>query len=349
MPDWRVVERAVLAKAAGHGEDRLVVLEDGSGVHCAAVIDGVTDKSGRDFGGASGGAVAADCVARTLAALPGDVTVGEAVAFITAELAELRRTWAVADDDPLAPAAVAAVVWPRRRLMWRVGDVHLAVGHLAVDPVSADPLSVDHLSADPLSVDHLSADPLSVDHLSADCLSVDCHSVGRRSRGRLRWERHVGGKLIDTVLAGARAAYLHCLLLEGQHPETLAATDPGRALIRPVLERQATLANRDDAGPFGYGVLDGRPVPERFIETFLLPEEAWEVVLTSDGYLGPAPNLVTAEAELRASLQADRLRIMDHAATKGMAPDARSFDDRAYLRLSRDGYTGPADTHVPDA
>ncbi|MEV4108358.1 hypothetical protein [Nonomuraea sp. NPDC049695] len=288
MPDWRVVERAVLAKAAGHGEDRLLVLDDGRGVRCAAVIDGVTDKSGRDFGGASGGALAADCVARTLAALPADVTVGEAVASITAELAALRRTWAVPDDDLRAPAAVAAVAWPRRRLAWRVGDVHLA--------------------------------------------------VGRRDGGRLRWDRHVGGKLIDTVLAGARAAYLHCLLLEGEHPENLAATDPGRALIRPVLERQAALANRDDAGPFGYGVLDGRPVPERFVETFVLPQDAWEVVLASDGYLGPAQNLVTAEAELRASLRADRLRIMDHAATKGMAPDARSFDDRAYLRLSREEY-----------
>ncbi|GAA3262480.1 hypothetical protein GCM10020216_104160 [Nonomuraea helvata] len=293
MPDWRVVERAVLAKAAGRGEDRLVVLDDGRGVHCAAVIDGVTDKSGRDFGGASGGALAADCVARTLAALPADVTVGEAVASITAELAGLRRTWSVPDDDLRAPAAVAAVAWPRRRLLWRVGDAHLA--------------------------------------------------VGRRDGGRLRWDRHVGGKLIDTVLAGARAAYLHCLLLEGEHPEHLAATDPGRALIRPVLERQAALANRDDAGPFGYGVLDGRPVPERFVETFALPQDAWEVVLASDGYLSPAQNLVTAEAELRASLQADRLRIMDHAATKGMAPDARSFDDRAYLRLSREEHAG-----VPD-
>ncbi|MGW0194166.1 hypothetical protein [Nonomuraea sp. NPDC003201] len=283
MAGWRVAERAVRAKGTGPGEDRVVVIEDGGGVRCAAVIDGVTDKSGRDYGGASGGALAADRVAQTLVTLPDDVTVAQAVAAVSAELMELRRKWSVADDDLLAPAAVAAVVWPRRRLMWRVGDVHVSLGH--------------------------------------------------RDGG---WRRHPGGKLIDTVLAGARAAYLHCLLLQGERPEDLAATDPGRALIRPVLERQAVLANRDEAGPFGYGVLDGRPVPERFVETFVLAEDADEVVLASDGYLGPAQTLAGAEAELRASLRADRLRIMEHAATKAVAAGAESFDDRAYVRLSRD-------------
>ncbi|MFI7135548.1 hypothetical protein ACIBQ1_58560 [Nonomuraea sp. NPDC050153] len=282
VPGWRVAERAARAKGAGPGEDRVVVLDDGDGVHCAAVIDGVTDKSGRDYGGASGGALAADRVAQTLATLPSGVSVAEAVAAVSAELMELRRKWSVAEDDLLAPAAVAAVVWPRRKLVWRVGDVHVALGH--------------------------------------------------RDGG---WRRHAGGKLIDTVLAGARAAYLHCLLLQGERPEDLAAGDPGRALIRPVLERQAVLANRDDAGPFGYGLLDGRPVPERFVETFALTDDVCEVVLASDGYLGPARTLSGAEAELQVSLRADRLRIMEHAATKAVAAGAESFDDRSYLRLSR--------------
>ncbi|MBB5776644.1 hypothetical protein [Nonomuraea jabiensis] len=280
MAGWRVAERAVRAKGAGPGEDRVVVLEDDGGVRCAAVIDGVTDKSGRDYGGASGGALAADRVAQALATLPDGVTVAEAVAAVSAELMELRRKWSVAGDDLLAPAAVAAVAWPRRRLVWRVGDVHVALGHRDG-----------------------------------------------------RWRPHPGGKLIDTVLAGARAAYLHCLLLQGEHPQELAATDPGRALIRPVLERQAVLANREEAGPFGFGLLDGRPVPERFVETFELAEDVDEVVLASDGYLGPARTLAAAEAELRASLRADRLRIREHPATKAMAAGADSFDDRSYVRV----------------
>jgi hypothetical protein len=197
----------------------------------------------------------------------------------------LRREWSIAADDLLAPAAVAAVAWPRQQVVWRVGDVHIAIG---------------------------------------------CGSSGH-----VRWRHQVGDKLIDTVLAGTRAAYLHCLLIQGQRVEDLAAADPGRALIRPVLERQAALANRDDAGPFGYGLLDGRPIPERFIETFPLPDDACEVVLASDGYLGAAATLAAAEAELRASLRENPLRISTHPATKGVAAGAQSFDDRTYVRLSR--------------
>ncbi|MGI5292691.1 hypothetical protein ACQEVF_56600 [Nonomuraea polychroma] len=285
MSAWCVAEHAVIPKAGGQGEDRLVVLDDRDGVYCVAVIDGVTDKSGRDFGGMSGGARAAERVAETLAQLSPDASPVETVEAMTSGLMTLRREWSITADDLLAPAAVAAVAWPRQQVMWRVGDVHIAVG---------------------------------------------CGSSGD-----VRWRHHVGDKLIDTVLAGTRAAYLHCLLIQGQRVEDLAAADPGRALIRPVLERQAALANRDDAGPFGYGLLDGRPVPERFIETFPLSDDACEVVLASDGYLSPAATLAEAEAELRASLQADRLRIRDHAATKGVAASAGSFDDRAYVRLSR--------------
>ncbi|HUR08414.1 MAG TPA: hypothetical protein VM347_38150 [Nonomuraea sp.] len=141
--------------------------------------------------------------------------------------------------------------------------------------------------------------------------------------------------VVDRVLAGARAAYLHCLFAAGASSDDLAAVDPGRALILPVLERQSALANCEDAGPFGYGVLDGRPVPRRFIETFQLHDDACEVVLASDGYLRPSATLASAEAELDTSLRADRLRILAHAATKGVVPGADSFDDRAYVRLAR--------------
>jgi hypothetical protein len=168
-----------------------------------AVIDGATDKSGRDYGGLTGGARAARCVRDTLAAMAPDTSPEQAVEQITAALAELRARWGVVADDPVAPSAVAAVVVPALRLVWRVGDVHVALRH----------------------------------GTTWTCLPATKH--------------------IDEVLAGARAAYTNCLLGVGWAEEEIAAQDPGRDVILPVL-KQGRLANRPGS-PFGYGVFDGTP------------------------------------------------------------------------------------------
>ncbi|MFC6082654.1 hypothetical protein [Sphaerisporangium aureirubrum] len=279
---WVVAERSEVPKGPGAGEDRTVVLEDERGVWCAAVVDGSTDKSGRIHAGATGGALAAEQVVRTLRRLPPGTAPAAAVAEITADLHRLRARWGIEDDDPLGPSAAAAVALPRQGLVWRVGDVHIGIAH----PGGT-------------------------------------------------WRRHDGGKAVDRALAATRAAYLHALLATGATPGDLAADDPGRTVILPVLQRQAALANRP--GPYGYGALDGRPVPGRFVDVVPLPPGAHEMVLASDGYLRPDPTLEAAEHLLAESLRTDPLRIGDHPATKGVTPGARSFDDRTYLRLTRTG------------
>jgi hypothetical protein len=82
-------------------------------------------------------------------------------------------------------------------------------------------------------------------------------------------------------------------------------------------------------------VLNGHRVPDRFVEVFPLDEEVLEVTLASDGYLSAAGRLGQAEDELAASLRADPMRIGAHPSTKGLAPDAISFDDRTYIRVRR--------------
>jgi hypothetical protein len=278
---WTVAEQAQVPKGAGRGEDRLVVIDDDQGIRCVGVIDGATDQSGRTYEGLSGGALAAECVATSLRDLTAGTGPRTAVAAISADLARLRRDWSIAEDDPLAPSAVAAVLLPRRRLVWRVGDVHVAIGR------------------------------------------VD------------GWEHHRGDKVIDRVLAGARAAYLHCLLADGHSATELAREDLGRALVLPVLRRQSILANRQEDGPLGFGVLDGRRVPDRFVEVFPLDDGVLEVALASDGYLSAAGRLRQAEDELTASLLADPMRIGAHPSTKGLTPGANSFDDRTYIRVRR--------------
>ncbi|MGW7521788.1 hypothetical protein ACWGJ2_40110 [Streptomyces sp. NPDC054796] len=94
-----------------------------------AVIDGATDKSGREYGGLTGGARAAQCVRDALARMAPGTTPGDAVEQITAALAELSTQGGVPAGDTVAPSAVAAVVVPSLRPVWRVGDVHVALRH----------------------------------------------------------------------------------------------------------------------------------------------------------------------------------------------------------------------------
>ncbi|MER5642799.1 hypothetical protein ABT095_38420 [Kitasatospora sp. NPDC002227] len=67
---WKVPEQSVIPRNAKAGEDVLVLTEDSAGeIGLAAVTDGATDKSGRDYGGMSGGALAAATVAEVLSGL----------------------------------------------------------------------------------------------------------------------------------------------------------------------------------------------------------------------------------------------------------------------------------------
>lgn len=242
-----------------------------------AVIDGSTDKSGRDYDGTTGGALAAKTVAAALTTA-GATDPRTALAMVTEALAELRRDWNIAPDDLLAPSAVAAVLVPSRRLAWRVGDVHIAHHH---------------------------------------------HDG---------WRVAAADKAIDRVVASARAAMLRIRLAAGDSIAQLLADDVGRRMMLPVLEQQNGLANTRTDTELGFGVLDGRTIPDRYLEVFDL-DGAQEAVLASDGYLAPAASLAAAEEKLATDLAADPLRIGKHAATKAPPPGAESFDDRTFVRV----------------
>ncbi|MEV8038911.1 tetratricopeptide repeat protein [Streptomyces sp. NPDC086182] len=278
--DWRLVEHVTVPKGVAANEDELLCVDDG----LVAVIDGATDKSGRDYGGLTGGARVAQRVRDALDGMEPDTAPDQAVKLITAALAELRKQWNVPADDPVAPSAVAAVLAPSLRLIWRVGDVHVAL------------------------------------------------------RRGAAWTRLPAAKRIDDVLAGTRAAYTHCMIASGRSEEELAAQDPGREVILPVLKEQGRLANRP--GPYGYGVFDGTPVPADFVEVIPLAGDVEEIVLATDGFLSPAATLTAAEAELQEAIAQDPMRIGVNPGTKGVKPGAASFDDRTYVRVRRS--SGPA-------
>lgn len=142
-----------------------------------------------------------------------------------------------------------------------------------------------------------------------------------------------GSKHVDDVAADARAALLTTLLSTGTTVEELIAADPGRQMLMPLLKAQALFGNSDDL-EFGFGVINGLPVPARFIEEWDLADDEHELVIGTDGYSDLFMSLEQTEKYLHDSLATDPLRIGVHRSTKGITKGNVSFDDRAYVLLS---------------
>lgn len=141
----------------------------------------------------------------------------------------------------------------------------------------------------------------------------------------------MGDKILDEVTYAMRSLMIEVSLWEGATPEDILKEDVGRAFIQPALNRQHVLANRDAI--YGYGVVDGSEIPERFIEIFDV-RGVGECVLASDGYLKVFPTLAASEKYLFDYLKEDPLLYIKHKGAKGLTPGQVSFDDRAYIRFT---------------
>ena len=169
--------------------------------------------------------------------------------------------------------------------------------------------------------------------------SVACLSVGRREvwrvgdcHLRIGDREHFGDKAVDQANATYRAAINHAALAAGATLDDLRAHDPGRLATRPLIDAQRRLANY--TGGYGYGVLNGTTVPDRFIETFPLGDDPVEVTLMSDGYPSFGRGLADAETRLRGALDRDPACIGELVRmAKNWRPGTNGPDDRSYVRL----------------
>jgi hypothetical protein len=142
-----------------------------------------------------------------------------------------------------------------------------------------------------------------------------------------------GTKRVDDVAADARASMLTALISSGMTVEELIAADPGRQMLMPLLQAQTLFGNSADP-EFGFGVINGNPVPNLFVEEWELTPDEHDLVLTTDGYPKVFMTLEETEQYLREDLISDPLRIGKHRTTKGIAAGNVSFDDRAFVLLS---------------
>lgn len=140
------------------------------------------------------------------------------------------------------------------------------------------------------------------------------------------------GHEIESRAAAARAALLRARL-QTATLESLRAQDVGRDMILPLLRAESDLANLELPDPLCFGRIDGRPVPERFLNRMQVPRATKRLVLASDGYPQLLESYAATENALQERIRSDPLMINDPPMTKGVAGGQISYDDRAWLEL----------------
>lgn len=170
--------------------------------------------------------------------------------------------------------------------------------------------------------------------------SLVCLSFARREVWRIGdcsflvdGEAHLGTKRVDDAAYGFRAAINASLIAAGTPLEEIRRNDPGAGYARALHDLQQQLSNRE--GPWGFGCINGRFVPDQFVEVFPIAREVDEVVLASDGFPDLRSTLEASETRLRELLEIDPAAVAElWGVGKAFRPGANSVDDRAYLRLS---------------
>ncbi len=128
-----------------------------------------------------------------------------------------------------------------------------------------------------------------------------------------------------------RQAVFHSRIEAGATTEELYKDDPFMPSMKALCYHQKSLENNNKSA-WGFGVMNGEDIPERFIEIIDVPTGS-DVIITSDGYPIVKDTLEASEAALRKLLVEDPLLIGTHPQPKGIKPGLDSFDDRSWLKI----------------
>ncbi|MEM9516201.1 MAG: hypothetical protein AAGA42_15230 [Actinomycetota bacterium] len=143
-----------------------------------------------------------------------------------------------------------------------------------------------------------------------------------------------GHKRVDDAAYGFRAAVNAAALAKGASPAEIVEHDPGARAARPLFDAQQHLANV--VGPWGYGCINGRPVPDEYVEVYPVPVGS-TVIMTTDGFPTVHRTLAESEDELAGLVERDPPAIAEMwSMGKPAKPGANAPDDRAYIRFTLD-------------
>lgn len=136
----------------------------------------------------------------------------------------------------------------------------------------------------------------------------------------------------ESVGAKQRALILRSQVVKGLSVSDVMTNADYDSLIDTHVDAQMHFANQaSDA--YGFGVINGAPVPQQFVEVEPIPIGVQEIVVTSDGYPRASATLAGAEALLDRYLREDPLCIGVNMGPKGLGPGRRSYDDRSYIGI----------------
>ncbi len=134
----------------------------------------------------------------------------------------------------------------------------------------------------------------------------------------------------ETTWAQLRRAYICAKIARGASEDEMLDHDLSWDMLTPIIAELKVFANYD--GPFGYGVLNGSPIPRMHIEVVSVPQ-AKEIIFASDGYPEVFGTLRDTEADLKRIVGEDPLMYKLHPQVKGVKKGQVSFDDRSYIRF----------------
>ncbi|MGO4736632.1 hypothetical protein AB4099_08820 [Bosea sp. 2KB_26] len=317
-------------------EDSVVILP-GRGY---AVIDGVTDRSGRRFGTMRAGRFASARVATEVARflLSEDLSVRGGDARV--------RRLVLALSDTLRDGYAAHGMSERVETdaTTRIGCT-LALGYhdgSALQLVSIGDSGI-RLSGKTLgTVRHVEAKPL--DRVTA-LIRRECWAYLGRMRADPLHQRAISDDAVWNGLrvppAGLSAeasaeVRAHVLHLCSEEMPTIARTEIER-LLDSGISGQRVFANHPTSD-LGYGVLDGFAIAERHVFTAdYAADEVSRLELFSDGYFAEpeAFGVAAWEASFAEVERIDPDKIGPHASVKGSGPDGWT-DDRTYLGIAFD-------------
>lgn len=312
-------------------EDRFVVVPD----RLYAVIDGVTDRTGRRYGDRTGGRLAAETVERALLALAldDDFRSIDAAGLIERLDRAFRAAYArygvldaaaKSDADRIGSTLALAVDRGDRLAFFLIGDSGVRLNGRETIVHDKD---LDYITATLRGFAYRR-----VARAGADAAQTELASRALCWRGTRKMPDEAKAWLKDADLEAIRQEALAKLVLD---LPGIPAADMTRLALDGIVGAQGAYQNRADH-PLGYACLDGYGPSPAAVERFERPKsEVASFELYTDGYfaLPDQPTISSWEAKADEVERVDFAKVDEYASTKGSLGRIRA-DDRTVVIVS---------------